>query len=158
MDNIRTYFQEAETEKKYDRCYYQIVDIVSIVVIGSLHWLKNISQLHQWLQNERMREFLRKKSEIERIPYYYWLLCLLDRCLLKWAELLPEDRKGVRVALDGKTIRSTGKMSSYDSLLHIVSAQLCETGITLASKSADRTSNETPALHELLKGLDISGL
>ena len=70
---------------------------------------------------------------------------------------LPEDRKGVSISVDGKTIRSTGKMDSYDSPLHIVSAQLCELGITLASKSVDGKSNETPAVQELLKELDISG-
>ena len=62
--------------------------------------------------------------------------------------MLPENRQEVTVSLDGKTVRSTGKMDSYDSLLHIISAQLCELGITWASKSVDGKSNEIPAVQE----------
>ena len=48
----------------------------------------------------------------------------LSRCLMRWAEeMLPENRKGVTVSLDGKTVRSTGKMDSYDSPLHIIASE-----------------------------------
>ena len=166
MKNIRDYFEEVETSKEYDGYYYQVADIISIVVLGSLCGLRNVNQVHQWAESERTREFLRKELQIERIPCYYWFLCLLklvkpeslNRCLMKWAEaMLPEDRNGISVSLDGKTIRSTGKMERYDSPLHIVSAQLCELGITLASRSVDGKSNEIPAVQELLEELDISG-
>lgn len=80
------------------------------------------------------------------IPCYYWLLSLLklvkpeslNKCLMKWAEaMLPEDRRGLTVSLDGKTVRSTCKMESYDSSLYIISAQVSELGITFAFKSVD---------------------
>ena len=51
--------------------------------------------------------------------------------------MLPEDRKGITISLDGKTIRSTEKMESYDSPLHIIGAQISELGITFASKSVE---------------------
>ena len=157
MKSIKEYFEEVETTKEYDGYYYQVADIISIVVLGSLCGLKNPDQLHQWATNERTREFLRKEVEIERIPCYYWFLCLLklvkpdslSRCLMRWAEeMLPENCQEVTVSLDGKTVRSTGRMDSYDSLLHIISAQLCELGITWASKSVDGKSNEIPAVQE----------
>ena len=75
---------------------------------------------------------LLKELEIERIPCYCWFLCLLklvkadslSRCLMRWAEeMLPENRKGVTVSLDGKTVRSTGKMDSYDSPLHVITSE-----------------------------------
>jgi len=54
----------------------------------------------------------------------------------QWAEsILPEERKGLTIALDGKTVRSTGKMEAYDSPLHIISEQLSELGITFASNA-----------------------
>lgn len=82
----------------------------------------------------------------------------LSRCLMRWAEeQLPENRKEVTVSLDGKTVRSTGKMDSYESPLHVVSAQLCELGITFGSKSVEVKSNEIPAVQELLRELEISG-
>ena len=132
MKSIKEYFEEVETTKEYDGDYYQVADIISIVVLGSLCGLKNPNQLHQWTTNERTRGFLRKELEIERIPCYCWFLCLLkfvkadslSRCLMRWAEeMLPENRKGVTVSLDGKPVRSTGKMDSYDSPLHVITSE-----------------------------------
>ena len=46
-------------------------------------------------------------------------------------------------------------MESYDSPLHIISAQISELGITLASKSVEGKSNEIPAVQQLIDELDI---
>ena len=41
--------------------------------------------------------------------------------------------------------------------LHIIRAQICELGITLASETVDAKSNEIPAVQGLLKKMDIEG-
>lgn len=78
---------------------------------------------------KRIQEFLKEKFLIERIPCYYWLLSLLklvrpeslNNCLKKWAEVyLPEDWRGITLAVDGKAMRSTETMQRYDSPLHII--------------------------------------
>lgn len=61
------------------------------------------------------------------------------------------------MSLDGKTIRSTGHMSSYESPLRIVSAQISELGMTFAQRSVSGKSNEIPAVRELLVQLEIKG-
>ena len=66
MKSIKEYFEEVETTKEYDGYYYQVADIISIVVLGSLCGLKNPNQLHQWATNERTRGFLREVSRIMR--------------------------------------------------------------------------------------------
>ena len=48
-------------------------------------------------------------------------------------------------------------MESFDSPLHIISAQLCELGITFASKSVEGKSNEILAVQQLIGELDIAG-
>lgn len=159
-------FEEVETEQEYNGYYYSISEAISIVVLGSLCGLKNVSQIHQWAGSEKTREFLKEKFAIERIPCYYWLLSLLkivkpaslNRCLNRWvSSMLPEKRDGLTVAIDGKTIRSTETMKSYEQPLHIVTAQLSELGLTFSSKSVSGKSNEIPTVQELLEELDISG-
>lgn len=71
--------------------------------------------------------------------------------------MMPEGIESMTISLDGKTIRFTEKMDSYESLLHIVSAQVSELGMTFAQKSVEGKSNEIPAVQELLEELDISG-
>lgn len=158
------YFEDVETIEEYNGYFCSIPKAISIVVLGSICGLRNTSQIHQWAESDKVAGFLKEKFGIEHIPCYYWLLSLLklvkpeslNKCLMKWAEsMLPENRKGLTISLDGKTIRSTGKMESYDSPLHIISAQISELGITFASKSVDGKSNEIPAVQQLIAELDL---
>ena len=160
------YFEEVETIKEYDGYFYSIAEAISIVVLGSICGLRNVSQIHQWAESEKVSEFLKEEFAIKHIPCYFWLLSLLkmvkpaslNKCLMKWAaSILPEERQGLTISMDGKTICSTGKMESYASPLHIISAQLCELGITFASKSVEGKSNEIPAVQQLIGELDIAG-
>lgn len=48
-------------------------------------------------------------------------------------------------------------MSSYESPLHIVSAQVAEFGITLAQKCVKGKTNEIPTVQALIKTLNIKG-
>ena len=127
MTKIKEYFEEIETEEAYDGYYYEIGEQVSVVVLGSLCGLKNVSQIHQWASSEAVVKYLKEEMGIERIPCYYWFLCLLklvkpaslNECLMRWAEeMLPERREGLTVAVDGKTTvnRKDGKIRQ--SLTH----------------------------------------
>ena len=156
----------VETTERYDGYYYSVKEALAIVILGSISGLQNVRKIHQWASSEKVSEFLKEKFGIKRIPCYYWLLSLLNlvdcdslnRCLMSWAEsLLPESREGLTISLDGKTICSTKKMTHNESALHIVSAQVSELGITLASKSVDEKSNEIPAVQELIEELSIEG-
>jgi hypothetical protein len=64
-------------------------------------------------------EFLSKHFQIDTIPCYYWLLCLLKLIkpeplnlrFIHWAQSLrPGGAEGLTISFDGKTIRSTGNM------------------------------------------------
>ena len=160
------FFEEVETTEKYDGYFCSIAEVIGTVVLGSLCGFKNVSQIHHWAESAHTREFLKEKFQIEHIPCYYWMLVLLkmvktdtlSQCLTRWAaQFLPEDRSNTTVSLDGKTIRSTVGKKGFDSPLHIISAQICELGVTLASEAVEGKSNEIPAVQELLKKMDIEG-
>ena len=167
MNNtITEYFTEVETIKEYNGYFCSVAEAITIVIVGSISGLKNVSQIHQWATDDRVSGFLKEKFGIKDVPCYYWLLCLLklvepvslNRCFNKWVRsMMPERLEGMTVSLDGKTIRSTEKMDSYESPLHIVSAQVSELGMTFAQKCVESKSNEIPAVQELLEELDISG-
>ncbi len=151
MDKLIEFFEELETTKEYDGYFCSVVEAMTIVILGSICGLKNVSQIHQWASNEKIKKFLKEKFQIKRVPCYYWLLCLLklvkpeslNKCFIKWMEsILPNKSKDFTIALDGKTIRSTAKMDRYKSSLHIVSAYLSELGMTFAQKSVSDKSNE----------------
>ena len=165
-EQLISYFEKVELTKSHTGYFFKVSEAISIILLGSLCGLDNVKQIHQWATSKSTREFLKEEFAINKVPCYYWLLCLLkiveptslNKCLMKWSEqFLPQDRKNLTIALDGKTVRSTAKMESYESPLHIVSAQLSELGITFASKSVESKSNEIPAVQELIRELDIRG-
>ncbi|MDO5397239.1 MAG: ISAs1 family transposase [bacterium] len=140
--------------------------MVTIVILGSICGLENPQQIHQWAAKDRIKEFLKERFQIYRIPSYYWFTCILklikpeslNKCFENWVySVMPEKADKLTISLDGKTIRSTSGMKKYDSPLHIISAQISELGLTLSQNTVDRKSNEIPAVQELLKELNIKG-
>jgi hypothetical protein len=138
-EKITEYFKGVETTKEHKGYFCSVGETLTIVIMGSMCGLRNVSQIHQWATNSRTRDFFAKQFSIENIPCYYWMLCLLkiiepkslNRCFTSWVQsLLPDSKKGLTLSVDGKTICSTEKMSKYESPMHIVSAHIAELGIT----------------------------
>lgn len=166
IENITEYFADVETAKEHNGYFCSVGEALTIVILGSFCGLRNVSQIHQWASNARVREFLLRSFGIDTIPCYYWLLCLLkmivpeslNRCFISWVQsFLPEGTAGLTLSFDGKTIRSTGKMEKYASPLHIVSAHIAELGITFGQQTVYEKSNEIPAVRKLLNLLEIRG-
>jgi predicted transposase YbfD/YdcC len=169
MDKIKEiteYFADVETTEEHKGYFFSVGEALTVVILGSLCGLKNVSQISQWAVDERVREFLAKHFAIAKVPCYYWLLCLLkmikpsslNKCMVNWVQsFLPDGVRGYTLSFDGKTIRSTGKMDKYEKPMHIVSAHIAELGITLASHKVDDKTNEIPAVRELLEMLNVEG-
>ena len=166
MIEIKKYFEDVETVRTYNGYWCNVGEALTIVILGFLCGLRNVRQIHQWATSTNVSEFLAKHFAIERIPCYYWLLCLLkiikptslNQCFVNWVQsFVPKPMKDKTLSCDGKTIRSTGKMSKYDRPLHIVSAHIAELGITMGQQTVDSKSNEIPAVRNLLSLLEISG-
>jgi len=161
---ITEYFSGVATTKEHNGYFCNVGEALTIVILGSLCGLRNVSQISQWSKDGHVLAFLARYFRIEKVPCYYWLLCLLkliepkslNECLMRWTQsFLPNGVKSFTLSFDGKTIRSTGKMDKYDKPLHIVSAHIAELGITFASHKTDDESNEILAMRELIELISI---
>jgi len=159
------YFAEVETTEAHKGYFCSVGEALTIVILGTFCGLRNVSQIHQWATNARIKGFLEKHFGIENIPCYYWLLRLLqlvkpaslNECFTNWVQSLCGPLEGHTLSFDGKTIRSTGKMAKHKSALHIVSAQIAGLGLTLGQQAVDEKSNEIPAVRQLIETLQIKG-
>lgn len=165
-NGITEYFEEIELKEEYDGYFCSVAEVITIAILGSICGLRNVHQIHQWAASDRVSEFLQEEFGISHVPCYYWILCLLglikpeslNRCFTDWVySFMPEKARDMTISLDGKTICSTMKMNHIESPLHIISAQVCELGLTLAQRCKDDKSNEIPAVQKLLKDLNIKG-
>jgi predicted transposase YbfD/YdcC len=165
IDMVRD-FGAVKTTRAYNGYIHSVGRTLTLTILGSLCGLKSIAEIHQWATSERVRAFLIEQFAIHTIPTCSWLEKLLgiidpvslNKRFTEWTTtLLPEALKDLTIAFDGKTICSTGKMSSYDEPLHILSAYLCELGLTLSQKTVSEKSNEIPAMRELLGLINVRG-
>ena len=58
-NGITEYFEEVETEEEYNGYFCRIPDVITIVILGSMCGLRNISQIHQWAASDRVSSFLK---------------------------------------------------------------------------------------------------
>jgi predicted transposase YbfD/YdcC len=78
-----------------------------------------------------------------------------EKCFASWAHELVIDMQRRNVAIDGKTACGAKENEGEKSAVHIVSAYLCDQGLTLAEVKTGEKSNEIKAIPELLKLLSI---
>ncbi|MDR2070364.1 MAG: ISAs1 family transposase [Treponema sp.] len=79
----------------------------------------------------------------------------LMKCLQSWLGGMRE-AGGRQVAIDGKTIRGSGKEGEHKAV-HIVSAWVNENNLVLGQLATEEKSNEITAIPELLDLIDVSG-
>ena len=155
---------EVKILRPYDGYYCSIRNALLVVLCGSFAGLRDLKMIHQWASFPGPASFLHDIFGIIRVPCYSWLaqiLRLVDPISLneKFTQWISSDLNlgGKTLAVDGKTVCSTGKMSCFDRALHVVSAFVAECKITFAQVACDEKSNEIPAVQELLKTLDLHG-
>jgi len=77
---------------------------------------------------------------------------VLDRLLEEW---MAEQGTPAAIACDGKTVRGSGNATTKPR--HLVSAVIHGTTRVIAQTAVDEKSNEIPAVHTLLKSIDLAG-
>jgi len=164
--NLVGHFNKVERTREHNAYTHSVGRTLTIIILGFLCKLQDIDEIQQWAEEPRTREFLSRNFAIYTIPTCRWINEILsivkpeslNEVFTQWtAEMLPTFLDGLTISFDGKTICSTGKMSNYDKPLHILSAYLCESGLTIGQKTVDEKSNEIPAMRELIKLMDIRG-
>jgi len=59
MNTLIEFFAELETTKEYDGYFCSVANAITIIILGSICGLKNVSQIHQWAANEKIMESLK---------------------------------------------------------------------------------------------------
>ncbi|MDR0898302.1 MAG: ISAs1 family transposase, partial [Oscillospiraceae bacterium] len=158
--------EAVEKESGHKGYWYRMRDILTIMICGLLCSLQTIDDIHEWAKAKPTRELLAEKFGIERIPcraqMYNILGCVnpekFGQVFMQWVrDVLCESLQGKTVAIDGKTIRSTGKRTKDGSVLHIASAIISERGLVIGSLECSTKTGEMMAFRELVGMLDLKG-
>jgi predicted transposase YbfD/YdcC len=166
MDKLQEQMREVGSVVEYEGYFYSIHNTLIMLVCGMLCGLKEISEIHQWLSAEPTQKMLNKQFGISQFPgrsQFYNILKIVDAekfklSFIKWMQgVLGQPLLGKTVAMDGKTVCGTDKLTKDGTILNIVSAYVCELKMVIGSNECTDKPGERQAFRELLELLDVKG-
>jgi len=157
---------DTEAGSAHRGYWYCISDALLLMVCGMLCSLQTIEDIYEWSKAAPVRAFLKEQFSIEKFPcraQFYNILGCVDAekfslSFMKWVQnMLQDSVAGKTIAIDGKSICSTGKLSKGGSMLHIASAIVSEHGMVIGSRECGTSTDEVTAFRDLVELLDIAG-
>ena len=79
------------------------------------------------------------------------------KVFIEWTKEIVKIKSGGNISIDGKAIRSATDKINGGNIPYIVSAFLCDVGLSIGQVKVDDKSNEITAIPDLLDLLDIEG-
>jgi predicted transposase YbfD/YdcC len=160
--SIKSHFRKLRDPRRRhcrDHRFLDIIVIAICAVIGNADSWRAIALWgrthHTWL-----KRFLALTNGIPSHDTFRRLFERLDctvfqTCIRQWLLELSGVLKVSHIAIDGKTLRSSG--SSTSSPLHLVSAWATQYHLSLGQVAVDAKSNEITAIPQLLEMLNLHG-
>lgn len=164
MKNIKEIFEMNFSIIDDTRCQcdvkYPLVDVLIIIMCGILCNQTEIDEIIDY--SEAKIDMLSKYFGIKKIPSESTIKRILNMVNAETMSLcivnIMREMFGLTgdvVAIDGKTICSTTKMKAYKEKLHIMSAYLTESGVSLGQLSISEKTNEIPCMLDLLDLINV---
>jgi predicted transposase YbfD/YdcC len=165
FEELQSEMQVLEEIAEHDGYWYSISDVLTILVCGMLCRQQRIDDIHDWSKAAPARVFLEEQFGITKIPcraQFYNILRYVDadkfnEGFSRWMRSVIQSVKGKTVAVDGKTICGTEKLTEDGSVLHIASAIVSELNLVIGSQECGTKTGEITAFRELTALLDVSG-
>jgi len=166
FEELREKMLDLERETKHEGYWYSVSGALIILVCGMLCRLQTIDDIHEWSKANPVRKFFEAEFGMIRIPcraqFYNILKCVdakkFNQSFIRWMQgVLQGNVSGKTIAIDGKTICATGKLTEDGSVLHIASALVSEMNLVIGSIECATKMGEITAFRELIELLDVTG-
>jgi predicted transposase YbfD/YdcC len=160
--SIKSHFRKLRDPRRRHCREHRFLDIIVIAICAVIGNADSWRAIALWGRTHEtwLRRFLALPNGIPCHDTFRRLFERLDctafqTCLRQWLLELSGILKVSHIAIDGKTLRSSG--SSTLGPLHLVSAWATEHHLSLGQVAVDSKSNEITAIPQLLETLDLHG-
>lgn len=159
---IVDYFGEVEDPRMDRNKKHPLGEILVIALCSMLAGGESFTEMAIFAERKEkwLRTFLTLPHGPPSHDTFRRVFCLIRpecfiTCLVNWTQAIRQEVSGEVVAIDGKSLRRTGK--TKESIVHLVSAWAATNRLVLGQIKVDNKSNEITAVPELLRMLELSG-
>lgn len=163
-EQLEIYFNLVDDVRNQSYIKYKLSDILFLLVCGMVCGCSDLEEIIVFA--EEREDFFKSNSTLPEIPSLMTLTNILKRLNPDRLELClcgifrnvlnqSNNLKNKQICIDGKTICSTASMTEYDKPIHIITALLADSYISLGQITVDDKSNEIPAVREMIDLMDI---
>ena len=166
LEDLTKELNKIESESAHEGYWYSVSDVLLMLVCGMLCGLKKADDIHDWVKSAPVKSFLHKRFGIERTPcraQFYNILGFVDAekfkiMFIRWMQgVINTPLTGKSIAIDGKTVCGSDKLTKDGTILNIVSAYASEMKMVIGSHACTSKPGERAAFRELLELLDVKG-
>ena len=162
--SIIKHFARLRDPRRNHRKRHLLIDILVIALCAVICGANDWQQIATFGQRRRdwLKTFLALPNGIPSHDTFERVFDRLDPqaflgCFQRWVDALTQALGLKHVAIDGKTLRHSGKPTVNFKPLHLVSAWASEHYLTLGQVATADKSNEITAIPQLLELLDVQG-
>jgi hypothetical protein len=157
------HFKDLQDPRQQGKVTYPLDEVLLLCLMGVLAGAEAFTEIA--LFGVKKLEFLRRfrpfKDGTPDHGHLSDILAVLDaeqfqRCFVAWIAALTGVPAGV-IAIDGKTVRRSGRKSGGKAAIHMVSAFAARQRLVLGQVKVAEKSNEIIAIPKLLEMLAIEG-
>jgi predicted transposase YbfD/YdcC len=160
--SIAKYFRKLKDPRRAHRRLHLLQDIIVIALCAVIAGAQDWQEIETF--GKKRRDWLKRFLKLPHgIPSHDTFERVFDRiapeafqaCFRAWVQAVQQALDIEHVAIDGKTLRSSG--SARLGPLHLVSAWATAQRLSLGQVAVDAKSNEITAIPALLELLDVRG-
>jgi predicted transposase YbfD/YdcC len=164
IEGLAACFVGLDDPRATSRCDHQLIDILVIAVCAVIACAESWEDIELYGRSKQawLKTFLALPNGIPSHDTFRRVFMLIDpdvfeACFARWAPSLAGKTEREVVAVDGKTVRRSGRRHHDHGPLHLVSAWASDQGLVLGQREVDGKSNEITAVPELLDTLHLDG-
>ncbi|MDO4834478.1 MAG: ISAs1 family transposase, partial [Bacillota bacterium] len=143
---------------------YPLMDVMIPALYGALIGYEDFTNMSYYLK-KREAELTERFGLSNGIPShdtFSAVFRIIDvkqfmRLFVEWTRMIVKEKSGKQIAIDGKAVRAARKKAEEGNIPYVISAFLCETGITIGQKEVGEKTNEITEIPKLPDMIDITG-
>ena len=157
-------FADLPDPRVEGRTDHDLLDIVVLALCAVMSGAEGWDDIEDWGREREawLRRYLRLRNGIpghDTIRRVFEAISpqALEQRFEEWMSATCPAVKGRVIAIDGKSLRGSGRSARGLRALHQVSAYAAEYGLTLGQRPCEAKSNEITAIGDLLPSLALEG-